>query len=84
MGEITITEKNALKRRYRLRRTGRQWLSWETTIPPEVVEREARKLGVPLSDFEKYFEAEWLFDNFPGLHLVFVPRGEPNEVQSRA
>jgi hypothetical protein len=74
---IVIKDKGALRRRYRLRRTGRQWLSWETTIPREVVEREAHERGIPLTEFEKRFEAEWLFDNFPGLYLVFVPkRGE--------
>jgi len=83
---ITITDRSALKRRYKLRRTGRQWLSWETTIPREVIEREARRLGIPLAEFDKYFEAEWLFDNFAGLHLVFVPKVEAGneKIQSRA
>jgi hypothetical protein len=83
--DIVIKDKGALRRRYRLRRTGRQWLSWETTIPREVIEREARKRGIPLTEFEKHFEAEWLFDNFPGLHLVFVPKEARllEEIQSR-
>jgi hypothetical protein len=72
--KIIVEDREALKRRYRLRRTGRRWLSWETTIPREVIEREARKLGIPLSEFEKHFEAEWLFDNFAGLHLILVPK----------
>lgn len=75
MQKIIITDKGALKRRYKLRRTGKQWLSWETTIPREVIEREARRLGIPLAEFERHFEAEWLFDNFAGLHLVLVPKG---------
>lgn len=78
MEKIVVTEKDALKKRYKLRRTGRQWLSWETTIPREVIEREARRLGIPLDEFEKRFEAEWLFDNFRGLHLILVPKGGDN------
>ena len=77
MQKIIITDKGALKRRYKLRRTGKQWLSWETTIPREVIEREARKLGISLDEFENHFEAEWLFDNFAGLYLVLVPKGRP-------
>ena len=75
MKKIVVENKGALRRRYRLRRTGRRWLSWETTIPREVIEREARRLGIPLTEFEKRFEVEWLFDNFAGLHLVLVPKG---------
>jgi len=75
MKKIIVTDKCALKKRYSLRRTGRRWLSWETTIPREVIEREARRLGISLTEFEKRFEVEWLFDNFAGLHLVLVPKG---------
>ena len=72
--KILVTDK-ALRKRYNLRRTGRQWLSWETTIPKEVIEREARRSRIPLAEFEKHFEAEWWFGDFEGLHLVLVPKG---------
>lgn len=73
MGKIVIDKQHSLRRRYKLRKTGKQWLSWETTIPREVIEREALKAGIPISEFQKMFEAEWLFDNFTGLHLILVP-----------
>lgn len=74
MEKIIVSKKNSLRKRYKLRKTGKQWLSWETTIPREVIEREAVKAGISISDFQKWFEAEWLFDNFDGLHLIFVPK----------
>jgi hypothetical protein len=79
--KIIIKKQDSLRKRYKLRKTGRNWLSWETTIPREVVEREAQKMGIPLSEFQNQFEAEWLFDNFDGIHLIFVPKkGVPPEI----
>jgi hypothetical protein len=69
--QIVIGE-DALRKRYCLRRTGKNWLSWETTIPREVIEREARRLGVPLDKIENLLEVEWLFGDFTGLYMRLV------------
>ena len=82
MEKIIVRKNQALKKRYKLRRTGQKLRSWETTIPPEVVEREATRAGIPLFEFQKYFEAEWLFDNFVGLHLILSPNNKRREIEN--
>jgi hypothetical protein len=73
--KIVIDEK-ALRKRYSIRRTGRFWRSWETTIPKEVIEREARVLGIPIDKIEDALEVEWRFNSFRGLHMVLIPKKE--------
>ena len=43
-----------------------------STIPYEVIEREARSVGLSVNDFLEQYEAEFLFDSFDGLHIRFV------------
>lgn len=51
-------------------------MSFETTIPREVVEREARVLGVPIERIDRELEVEWRFDDFRGLHMVLVSKAK--------
>ena len=78
---IVINEKNVLKKRYRLRTTGEDGRSIETTIPPEVIEREARRAELSVNDYLNQFVAEWRYNDFRGLHLDFVRKelDEPNK-----
>ena len=63
-----------LRKRYSLRRTGANGLSFETTIPREVIEREARMLQVPVGRIDRETEIEWRYDDFRGLHMILVPK----------
>ena len=78
---IVIDEKDVLRKRYRLRTTGHEGRSIETTIPPEVVEREARRVGLSVLEYLNLFVAEWSYNDFRGLHLDFVRKelNEPNK-----
>ena len=65
----------ALSRRYKmwtLRRGDKDVRTVVSTIPYEVVEREARSVGLSVIDFLEKYEAEFLYDSFDGLHIRFV------------
>ena len=58
-------------KKYRIRSTGQDGKSIETTIPKEVFEREARKVGLSIEEALKNLIAVWRFDSFSGLYLTF-------------
>jgi len=75
MGErLSINKEKALRRRYVLRKTG-NGRSFETTIPREVVEREARGKGLEIDEFLEEYVAEVLYGDFHGVHITFT-KGE--------
>lgn len=64
-----------MKRRYRMwtpKRKGEDVRTVVTTIPYEVVVREAESLGLQVSEFVEQYEVEILYDSFEGLHIRFV------------
>ena len=69
--EIRIDLNDTLSRKYKVRRTGYEGSTIETSIPREAFEREARRLGLsPEEAIEQVF-AVWRYNNFHGLHLSF-------------
>lgn len=75
----TVDLSRALRKRYKmwtLRRGGKEIRTVVSTIPYEVVEREAREAGLSVSDFLDQYDAEFLYDGFAGLHIQFVRRDE--------
>lgn len=76
MGErLSINKEKALRRHYALRKTGEGGRSFETTIPREVVEREARGKGLEIDEFLEEYVAEVLYGDFHGVHITFT-KGE--------
>lgn len=71
--KIKIDDKDVIIKRYKIRPTGKQGATLETSIPREVFEREARRLGLTVKEALKKLEAVWRFNNFHGLHLSFEP-----------
>ena len=69
--DINLDDKNVLIKKYAIRQTGREGRSLETTIPKEVFEREARRLGYTVSEALEKLEAVWRYNSFRGLHLNF-------------
>lgn len=45
--------------------------SLEATIPRAIVDREARKYKLPIEEFIKLFQVEYLFDDFGGAFMRF-------------
>lgn len=72
VGELQLAR--ALSKRYKIRRAQPKVDSLETTIPWEVIEREARCAGLDIDQFIQAYEAEWLYNSFEGLIFRFVKR----------
>lgn len=73
--QIELNEKEILKKTYKVRSTGKNGATLETSIPREVFEREARRLGFTVEEALKKLVAVWRYNSFRGLHLSFEPRG---------
>jgi len=71
---ITLTDEEVIIKRYKIRTTGNQNASIETTIPREAFEREARRQGMTVEEAVKKLTAVWRFNSFRGLHLSFEKR----------
>lgn len=70
---IRLDDKEVIIKKYRIRLTGKQGATLETTIPKEAFEREARRLGLTFKEALEKLVAVWRFNNFHGLHLSFEP-----------
>jgi hypothetical protein len=79
MDKLTIDFNNALARRYALRRIDSNKRAWEATIPREIVEREARRLGITIEELEETYELECLFDDFHGIHYRFIEKNKKED-----
>jgi hypothetical protein len=73
---ICIDDKNILKKSYKLRPTGKSGSTIETSIPREVFERDARRLGLTTEEALEKLVAVWRFNSFHGLHLSFEVKDE--------
>lgn len=76
---IELDDPNLIVKIYKVRRTGRYGTSLETTIPREVFEREARRLGMTVKEAVKKLRAVWRYNSFEGLHLSFEPNEEDKD-----
>jgi hypothetical protein len=71
---LDLNDRNLILKRYRIRFTGKDGRTIETSIPREVFEREARRQGLtPKEAIERLF-AVWRYNSFRGLHLSFEPK----------
>jgi len=73
-GTITIKLDDVIIKRYKIRPTGKDGATLETSIPPEAFERESRRQGLTVKEASKKLEAVWRYNNFPGLHVSFELR----------
>jgi hypothetical protein len=71
METISIDDKKAILRKYKLRTAGAQGATIEITLPKEAVEREARNLGISEEEAVEKLVGVWRYNGFRGLHLVF-------------
>lgn len=73
---IKIDDKKVIMKKYKLRRAGAQRASIEITLPKEIVEREARRLGISEKKAAEKLLGVWKYNNFHGAHLSFEPLEE--------
>jgi len=73
---ITLSDEEVIIKRYKVRTTGNQNASIETTIPREAFEREARRQDMTIEEAVRKLTAVWRFNSFRGLHLSFEKKTE--------
>lgn len=71
MEEFHIRDEEVLIKTYKVRRTGKDGATIETSIPKEVFERAARRAGLTFEEALKKLRAVWRYNSFRGLHLSF-------------
>lgn len=76
---IQIDDKKVLMKRYKLRRVGARKATIAITLPKEVVEREARRLGIREKEADKKLWGVWKYNDFHGVHLSFLLIEEEKE-----
>ncbi len=59
------------KRRYRMRAVGEGGLNIVVSIPRVVIEREAEKHELTITEFLQRFKAVAQYDNFDGIRYTF-------------
>ena len=69
--QIELDTTKVLMKKYKLRRAGSQGATIEITLPKEVVEREARRLGIPEEEAAAKLVGVWKYNSFHGLYLSF-------------
>ena len=68
---IELKDTDVIIKTYKIRKTGRHGATIETSIPREVFEREARRLGLTFEEALEKLVAVWRYNSFRGLHLSF-------------
>ena len=68
---INLNDPNLLVKTYKIRRTGYEGCSLETTIPRELFEREARRLDLSSEEALGLLRAVWRYGGFLGSYLSF-------------
>ena len=68
------TETDSYTKVYRMQATGATGKTIRTSVPSEVVEREARRCNMTVKEFIKKFRVCWLFNGFEGAWAKFVPK----------
>lgn len=56
---------------YKMRMVGEDGQNIVVSIPPEVLEREARKRGLAIKEFVEQFRVIAQFNSFEGVHYTF-------------
>ena len=45
-----------------------------TSVPRQIVEKEARQLNISVVEFLEQYKVVWLFNSFPGAWAIFEPK----------
>ena len=69
-------EESTYQKIYKMRQIGENKQNTVVTIPPEVVEREARIRNLTIDEFIQQYRVVAQFDGFGGLRYNFQPAKE--------
>jgi len=64
-------ERDTYQKVYKMRRVGDEGQNTVVSIPPEVIEKEARKQGMTVTEFTEQFCIVAEFNSFEGIHYTF-------------
>lgn len=67
-------DQDTYRKVYRMQATGAGGKTIRTSVPCEVVEKEARRRGLTIHEFITKFRVEWLYNGFEGAWARFVPK----------
>jgi len=67
-------ERESYIKTYRMQATGAGGKTIRTSVPSEVVEKEARRLGITVKEFIQHFRVMWLYNGFEGAWAKFVAK----------
>lgn len=82
MEDETITVKIKLRdtycRAYKIRRVNQKEneQSMETTVPIDIVQRQASREGITVEEFRQRYKLEWRYNGFEGIFVRFVKDSE--------
>lgn len=68
------SENDTYTKTYRMQATGAGGKTIRTSVPSEIVEKEARRLGLTVKEFVNRFKVMWLYNGFEGAWAKFVPK----------
>ena len=61
------------RKAYLMQAVGPDGNTIRTSVPRQVVEKEATRLKLTVEEFLDKYKVEWLFNSFPGVYGMFVP-----------
>lgn len=73
-----VEPKDTYQKPYKMRSQGRDGLNTVVSLPPAVIEREARKRKLTIQEFLERFVAIAQYDNFDGVFYTFKPANKGN------
>ncbi len=68
-----MEEKDSYRKIYKMRSLGQNGLNTVVSIPPEVIEREARKRGLTIKQFVEQYRVVAEYNGFEGIRYNFQP-----------
>jgi hypothetical protein len=69
-------EDNVYQKTYKMRQQGREKQNIVVSIPPEIVEKEARRRNLNVEEFVQQFRVVANYNGFEGVLYKFVPAGD--------
>ena len=76
---IVVFPDESITKRYSIRFAARGGRTVEACFPYEAVEREARRKRLSVEEFLRSHDAEFLYNNFGGVHVRFVLKANSAE-----
>lgn len=75
------SEKESYTKCYRMQSVGES-NTIRTSVPSEIVEREAKKKDLTVEQFIKTYNIQWLYNGFDGAWANFIPKEESGKTNN--